>query len=710
MVVLLASASMAQAAIPDSLKSSCLVRTPHPGYSFQYCSDGTPAVSGRTPNIGGVKAVTVPAKYDGWEGLPAKSADAASSPGADPDGNIALDVDISLPTTPAPAGGYPLITFMHGCCNGTKTDWERNDFEGPREHWHNNNAWFAARGYVVINYTSRGFHSGPGGSTGETQLDSRLYEINDFQSLAGQVADDPFFNVNPQKIVATGGSYGGGFSWLALTDPIWNSPAGKPMRLAAVAPRYGWTDIIDSLLPNGRHSSDPAQLPAFDGSTSTSPFGIPKLSINNILYGTGLFGATFPPSIDRSFRCLLSAEPYESNPLCADVIAKDLPEFINDRSAYYQNAWFERIASDPAYRIPIFSAGTLTDPLFPAVEHLRMSNRIRSVVPDYPIEEYYGDYEHFTQNKAKEWGDLCGADHHVCRFADYPNGDLNAAPAGLVRTGVSSRMNRFIDHYAQPASNPNEPQPPFDVTAALQICPQNASAQFPADEPGERFTAPTFAQIAPYHLQLSIAGEQTTVNDASPNTHATQADPINNIFSNGSACPVTTTPAGPGVATYTSEPLAQDATMVGGTKISIDYAATTTGIQLNTRMYDVFPDGTAVMVDRGPFRATAAAGTATYQLHGNGWRFPAGHRIRVEVAQDDGPYLKPSEVVSSATLSGVRLVIPVREPQRGDFRNAAKFCAAEQDFYGDAEFGERWGTNKNARNAFGKCVSRSNHA
>ena len=91
---------------------------------------------------------------------------------------------------------------MHGCCAGNKTAWEATSFDAAGERWHYNNAWFASRGYVVINYTSRGFRNGETngsrGSTGETQLDSRRYEINDFQHLAGQVADDPFFNVNPQ--------------------------------------------------------------------------------------------------------------------------------------------------------------------------------------------------------------------------------------------------------------------------------------------------------------------------------------------------------------------------------------------------------------------------------------------------------------------------------------------------------------------------------
>jgi len=55
---------------------------------------------------------------------------------------------------------------------------------------------------------------------------------------------------------ADGGSYGGGFAWLALTDPDWKSPAGKDMRVAAVATKYGWTSLVESLVPNGADRRD----------------------------------------------------------------------------------------------------------------------------------------------------------------------------------------------------------------------------------------------------------------------------------------------------------------------------------------------------------------------------------------------------------------------------------------------------------------------
>ena len=61
-----------------------------------------------------------------------------------------------------PAGGYPLVV-MHARLlrAASKTSWEADDDRRPAaENWHYNNAWFASRGYVVLNYTARGFVNG----------------------------------------------------------------------------------------------------------------------------------------------------------------------------------------------------------------------------------------------------------------------------------------------------------------------------------------------------------------------------------------------------------------------------------------------------------------------------------------------------------------------------------------------------------------------
>jgi dienelactone hydrolase len=687
--------------------ANCSTITPIPGTDVKKCDDGIPNAGGLFPNFSGESAVTVPAKYggDGYTGLPEKAGDAGSMPGANPaTGEVALDVDVTLPTSAPPAGGYPLIVLMHGCCSGDKTGWEATSFDAGGERWHYNNVWFASRGYAVITYTARGFVNGQNrGSTGETQLDSRSFEINDFQHLACQVLgnasqwDDvtgTSVSINPDRVVVSGGSYGGGFSWLALTDPRWTCTAdtgagGTAMSLAAAAPKYGWTDLVYSLVPTGTHLQQPGALPdtggcdsgplQFDGSECPgggTPVGMPKESIITLLYTSGRTGlppdfkhTTFSEEIDASFACLSEAQPYPPVGPCEGVLANSLVSFLRERSAYYQEQFFQNIASDPTYRVPVFNAATFTDPLFTPVENRRMLNRLRSVVPDYPIQTYHGDVQHFVQNKAKEWADLCS--DHVCEVGEYPNGgaspsDFNSDPAGLTRTGVTTRLNRFMDHYAKPEANPSEPQPAFNVTASLQVCPQNAAGLgVAADEPGPQFNAPTFEELAPNVLEVNMPGPSSTTSKAVPNLHAVRADPAGNFLSNGGRCPRETDVAGAGVASYISDPLPSDQTMIGATTVEIDFTSTggdpgQSGLQLNGRLYDVAPSGEALMVDRG-VRRVSHASTITYQLHGNGWLFPAGHRIRIEIAQDDSPFVRFSTPPSGTSLSAVRLRIPVRE-------------------------------------------------
>jgi hypothetical protein len=605
-------------------------------------------------------------------------------------GDVALDVDLSVPDPvrhPVPTAGYPLVVLMHGCCSGSKTGWEGKTIDpGGNENWHYNNAWFASRGYVVINYTARGFVDGSNrGSTGETQLDSDRFEINDYQHLAGRLADIGDLNpstpeaerVNPSRVVPTGGSYGGGFSWMALTDPTWESPAGKDMKVVVVAPKFGWTNLVESLVPNGMDLRD--ALPPTDPAQARTPIGFPKRTIVAALYGSGKTGippggphTTFPPEIDQALTCLQSSDPYELNPLCATTLATTLPRFIEERSAYYQNEFFDRLGSGSLAPIPVFSAGTFTDKLFPAAEHRRMVERLKATVTNYPVQEYYGDYNHFVQDKRKEWADLCGTDRHVCRYEDYPaeggGRDLSARPVNPTReAGVTSRLNRFIDHYAKPPANPAEPKPDFDVTGSLQICPQNGPGLgLPLDEPGPRFTAPSFSELAPNRLTVNATGAQPTTNIAASNQHARNSDPVANLAANGGRCPVETSPggvasAGAGVATYDSAPLGSDFTMLGATRAVVNHTGAGSSLQLNARLYDLYPNGTQVLVDRGVKRLPSAMGPTTLDLHGAGWRFAKGHRVRIELAQDDDPYVKSSVVPSSLVIQGVQLSVPVRE-------------------------------------------------
>ncbi len=165
MLALLVAAPVARADLP-SLKAACQARDALDDDAangvqlpYRFCDDGVPDAGGREPNVGAVKAVAVPQRYEGIEGLPDKALPPEPDSGADADGNIALDVDLSLPDHdrfPPPPAGYPLVVFMHGCCGEDKTKWEADSITSQGEHWHYSNAWFASRGYVVATYTARG--------------------------------------------------------------------------------------------------------------------------------------------------------------------------------------------------------------------------------------------------------------------------------------------------------------------------------------------------------------------------------------------------------------------------------------------------------------------------------------------------------------------------------------------------------------------------
>ena len=141
------------------------------------------------------------------------------------------------------------------------------------------------------------------------------------------------------------------------------------------------------------------------------------------------------------------------------TIASTLPAFINDRSAYYQNDWFAKIASDPSYRIPIFNAGTFTDPLFPPVENRRMANRILSAVPELPDPAVLRRLPALRPEQGEGVGRHLRRGPPRLHVRRLPGRRRQRDSAGLVRTGATTRLNRFIDHYAQPPGNPSQPQP-----------------------------------------------------------------------------------------------------------------------------------------------------------------------------------------------------------------------------------------------------------
>ena len=690
---------------------------------YVMCDDGLGASGG------GADGIPVPVAYhsntagNDYNGLPRPAdeeerAEKVATYDLQPDeagDRITLDVNVTLPPwagiaaeygeewkfMKAPRGGFPVVVLMHGCCGGHKGSWESATIDGAAagaegESWHQSNAWFAARGYVVITYTARGFRNmNDEGSSGTTQLDSRSYEVNDYQYLVGLLADHdivrraagrkPIFNINPSKVATVGGSYGGGFSWLALTDPRWKSPVARvPVKLAAAAPRYGWTDLVEALVPSGHyleHDHDTGRkiIPttSVENAVSRHPIGVEKQSVVSLLYSTGNATATthttFPEWLHSVYQRLQVGEPYDDDP----EIEQTVDWFLSDRSAYYQQRFWKRVSR--RLRVPLFIAATWTDPLFTTGESgVRFYNKLKRMVPDYPVQMYLGDYQHFAANKAKEWNDICGDDHHVCRLDDYRKEsggfNLNYAPS-RVRVGATTRMNRFLDHYLQG----KRAEPGRFVWATTTICAANATEKLPVGEPGVEYRARSWRALAPGTARFAWSGggvATTTTMSTATDSHAAESDPGFRA-TQANKCFTTSAPeSSPGVIQYESEPVGQTFTMMGLPSLKVTYAPTSSAgdYWIAARLYDKAADGTTTMVTRGVCKVAESVEPDVtceiFELWGNAWTFEKDHTILLELTQSDTPTFRRSNFPSSLAFEAAELKLPTTtEALRRDFRD-----------------------------------------
>ena len=201
---------------------------------------------------------------------------------------VPIDVNVAFPDVADGDGPFPLVYMFHG-------------YGGGKSNFPAMDRWLS-RGYAVLSQTNRGFHESCGtanakaadpdcATKGFVRLDDTRYEVRDAQIFAGTLVDEGL--VQPTRIAATGGSYGGGMS-MALaalknrtmlpdgTLVPWQSPGGTPMSLAVAVPEIPWTDLSYSLVPNG------STLDYLEDASYTGAFGVMKQSYVNGLYFSGL--------------------------------------------------------------------------------------------------------------------------------------------------------------------------------------------------------------------------------------------------------------------------------------------------------------------------------------------------------------------------------------------------------------------------------------
>jgi dienelactone hydrolase len=541
-----------------------------------------------------------------------------------------LAVYVTLP--PAPVGPFPLIIQSHGW-GVPPTGPNDSQYYGPTA-----DAW-AKDGYAVLQLAARGFGDSCGDAASRTadpagcqngyiRLDDERYEARDAQYATGLLVDEGA--ADPNRIGATGESYGGGVSLelATLKDRVmnangtlghWTSPAGAPLHIAAAAPVIPWSDLIYSLMPNGRTLDYSVTGPSAD----LSPIGVEKQSFVSGLYAEGSANGSYAPAGTDSqadlttwFAALNAGEPYDGNPQ-DEAIATQIAQY---HSPYYLLAGAYGFGREsPA---PLLIANGFTDDLFGVDEAVRYYNLERSRYPSDPISLLDGDFGHQPANNKP--------------------GDLAL---------LSNAIRNLFGYYLK--GEGREPQP--SATATIETCPSTAPS-------GGPYAAPNWSALHPGEVDYTSSTAQTIASAAGNPTISRAIDPI---AGDGACATVNATDQGPGVATDRLPAVSGNGyTLLGSPTVSANLAVTGQFPFIAARLWDVDPSsGTETLVARGVYRIDSSApdGLQVFQLHPGAWHFAAGHVPKLELLGQDSPYVRTSNGAFSISVTDLELRLPVHE-------------------------------------------------
>jgi X-Pro dipeptidyl-peptidase (S15 family) len=547
-----------------------------------------------------------------------------------------LDVDVTLPADAEAGRPLPTIAMLHGW-GQDKSAFESEGPEGSSSTpYHYNNTYYSQRGYAVVNATARGF----GRSCGKDEasaatpdclanrsyihLADQRWEARDAQHLFGLLVDQGVSD--PAALGVTGISYGGGQSieLAYLRDRIrrrdgslapWRSPAGRSLAIGAAYPRWPWSDLVDSLLPNGRYLD--FRPPA--AADSRDPLGVMRESWVDALFGvgaaTGVYCGTPPrpapctdPTADqvRWYARTQRGEPEDAE---ARAIATEIFRF-------HQGYGIE--GRTPA---PMLLQSGWTDDLFPPKESIRA----------------YDDSRRRGGWAAMQLGDL----GHF-RGSNKENADRRFNDDG----------SAFFDRHLRGGSGgPDD----GEVTAFTQTCPPEA----PADGP---FEASSYASLSRGAVGFGRSGTQLVASGGGNPLTGLRFDPIG---SGANPCGETEEETAPGTAVVHG-PESRGYTLLGLPTVTARIVTTGRFGQLDSRLWDVSPDGMQRLISRGAYRLRDhQSGRIVLQLHGNGWCFEPGHRPKLELLGKDEPFLRPSNGAFEVQVSDVGVALPIAEQSQG---------------------------------------------
>jgi ABC-2 type transport system ATP-binding protein len=528
---------------------------------------------------------------------------AASQP--DDAGNaVALDGGVNYPEGGCAHRSCPGVIINHG-------------FTGKWQDSGRTARELAAAGYVVLRYSSRGFGATPGevdlmGPKERQDLLDAVDWLNDPQNpvVGGMVKHN--------RIGQFGGSYGGAHAWSLATS-------GHPA-VRTVVPAATWTDIYDALLP----------------------YDVALLAYANGFYATG-----FEPTAKLIGGELSTTNNYSAN------MHRWVAQMNSGLGLDLLDADLESRAVDlAAVKVPVFLVQGLNDGLFSANQAIDAYQALAA--RGVPARLYLGGIGHPPSD-----------------------GSLDSPEA----THVGHEVLAWFDHYLKGVDNGIDEQPPIEISR---------SDYFDNEWDGETRVADAYPFGPALPLQLCTTGPTGGTLSAQGCPDALPAVVVNGYagrgwdqdaatggyaddLKDGFADAFGQTPPdlhdAPPALTYETPVLEEALDLAGVPVLDLQVASAavlpagvrgaTAAFQLDPKLYDVAPDGTAKLLTRGVYAEPLGAGHATPQ---HGARFeafgfstvvPAGHTLRLTLSTEDAPYLKPTaNPFAAALFAGSRIELP----------------------------------------------------
>ena len=535
-----------------------------------------------------------------------------SIPASQPDdeGNpVTLDGGVTYPSEGCPCPG---IVINHG-------------FLGKWQDSGRITEQLAGEGYVVLRYSSRGF--------GETPGEVDLMGPKETQDLLDAVdwLNDPNSPVVGGKVIRDrigqfGGSYGGAHAWALAAS-------GHPA-VRTTVPTATWTDIYDALLPNG------VMLTAYANGFYASGYGPTGSAIEGEM------------STQQNYSQNLHRWMAEVN---SGVGVADAKAGMATRS----------VATDYGrVKIPVFIVQGLNDGLFSANQAIEAYQAIRG--NGVAARLYLGGIGHPPSDGSLDSPEATYVGNQVLAWFDHY---LKGVDNGIDRQPPVEFSEADYFHNRWDGTTRTAKGYPFAKPRTMHLCTTGAS--------GGALSSTACPDALPAFASNANAG---TGYDQEPVTSG-GAEDLEEGFGEYLGHDVPDLTTAPTILNYESPPLAKPLALAGIPKLRLQVAAadvlpagvepaTAAAFQLDPKLYDVAPDGTAKLLTRGAFAEPLAAvepGTSTVPAHpvefdafGLSNTIPAGHRLRVALQTSDAPYLRPTpNPFLAAILAGSAVDLPV---------------------------------------------------